>query len=253
MRVILVPVADRPECINALNIAFELAHKLESNLCGCHVRAHSYSDVSLQSVADVDAQDQALLMSKEHEKGSVAAQALFGKIAEDQHYPLIKKPKAKPGAMWLEKVGSPDKVLSIMGPISDLIVVSRPRAKGGKLAREFMLAAIMNSSRPVLLLPQSAKKSVGRRISITCGSESGAGPKSKQLASYLEFWGVKAKRIKATGPDDAMAILNGYQDIESDLLVMRAYSRSRLRQSSFRGVTDFMLNRANIPIFMLHV
>ena len=285
MRVILVPVADRPECINALNIAFELAHKLESNLCGCHIRAHSYSDVSLQkdssSVADVDAQDEALLMSKEHEKGSVAAKALFGKIAEDQHYPIIKKPKAKPGAMWLEKVGSPEKVLSIMGPVSDLIVVSRPRAKGGKLAREFMLAAIMNSSRPVLLLPQSAKKSVGRRISIawnqspeaaqavsaampllrladqvniiTCGSESGARPKSKQLASYLEFWGVKAKRIKATGPDDAMAILNAYQDTESDLLVMGAYSRSRLRQSIFGGVTDFMLNRANIPIFMLHV
>lgn len=285
MRVILVPVADRPECINALHIAFKLAHKLDSNLCGCHIRAHRYSDVSLQKdsspVDDTNAQDEVILMSKEHEKGCAEAKVLFSKIAGDHHYPLIKKPKAKAGALWLEKVGSPEKVLSIMGPVSDLIVVSRPRAKGGKLAKEFMLAAVLNSSRPVLLLPQSSKKAVGQRISIawnqspeaaqavaaampllrmadqvhiiTSGSESGARPKSMQLASYLEFWGVKAKRVKATGPDDAMAILNAYQDTESDLLVMGAYSRSRLRQSIFGGVTDFMLNRANIPIFMLHI
>jgi hypothetical protein len=69
--------------------------------------------------------------------------------------------------MWLEKVGSPDKVLSIMGPVSDLIVVSRPTAKGEKPARKFLLAALLNSSRPMLVLPQSQKPSIGRRISIT--------------------------------------------------------------------------------------
>jgi hypothetical protein len=131
-----------------------------------------------------------------------------------------------------------------------------------------------------LVLPQSSTSSIGKRISIawnqspeatqavaaampllrladqvtiiTCGPEGGAGPKSAQLVSYLSFWGVKAKRVKSEGRDDAKAILKAYQDTDSDLLVMGAYSRSRLRQSIFGGVTEFMLYQANIPILMLH-
>ena len=87
---------------------------------------------------------------------------------------------------------------------------------------------------------------------ITIGSEAGIGPKSVQLAQYLSAWGVKAKRVKASGSNDAKAILNGYKDTDSDLLVMGAYSRSRLRQSILGGVTEHMLQSANVPIFMLH-
>ncbi|MBT5558364.1 MAG: universal stress protein, partial [Proteobacteria bacterium] len=37
-----------------------------------------------------------------------------------------------------------------------------------------------------------------------------------------------------------------------DLMVMGAYSHSRLRETMFGGVTEYMLNRANIPVLMLH-
>ncbi len=289
MKVILVPVADRPECINALHVAFELARKLGASVCGCHIRAHRNSEVALRSdsssselssSADLNAESEASWGGTVDDTVSTSAEGLFSKIAEQQNYPVIKKPKAKPGAMWQEKVGSPEKVLSIMGPVSDLIILSRPTKKGGKLARLFMLTALLNSSRPVLVLPQSSTSSIGKRISIawnqspeatqavaaampllrladqvtiiTCGPEGGAGPKSAQLVSYLSFWGVKAKRVKSEGRDDAKAILKAYQDTDSDLLVMGAYSRSRLRQSIFGGVTEFMLYQANIPILMLH-
>jgi nucleotide-binding universal stress UspA family protein len=33
---------------------------------------------------------------------------------------------------------------------------------------------------------------------------------------------------------------------------MGAYSRNRLRERIFGGVTDHMLHKANIPVFMLH-
>ena len=183
--------------------------------------------------------------------------------------------------MWLEKVGSPDRVLPIIGPVSDLVVVSLPKSKAEKPAQKFLQAALLNSSRPVLALPQSRKSPVGQRISIawnqspeaaqavaaampllqvadevtiiTCGAESSGGPKAIQLANYLKFWGVKAKRVKTKGADDAKAILKAYHDAESDLLVLGAYSRSRLRERMFGGVTEFMLRKANIPVFMLHI
>lgn len=144
----------------------------------------------------------------------------------------------------------------------------------------FMSAALLESSRPVLVLPRSGRPEIGKRISIawnqsgeairavaaampllrladhvniiSCKSELGLGPKSTQLATYLRFWGVEAKRVTMRGSDDAKALINAYEESESDLLVMGAYSRSRLRQRIFGGVTEFMLHRANIPVLMLH-
>jgi nucleotide-binding universal stress UspA family protein len=284
MRVIFVPVADRPECAKALRTAFDLGRQLGANLYGCHIRAHSRSDVALPSdlgsLADFDAAWETAWKGKRTQKSSARAKALFGKVAERHDYELIKKPRTAPGAVWLEKVGSPNKVLAIMGPVSDLIVVSRPLAKGGKLARMFMLAALLNSARPVLVLPQSGIATIGKRISIawnqsaeaaqaiaaampllrvadqvniiTCGPERGVGPKSSQLATYLRFWGVKTERLSARGTDAAKALVKACKDTQSDLLVMGAYSRSRLRQRVFGGVTEFMLDRANIPVLMLH-
>ena len=49
MRVLLVPVADRPECARALNTAFDLGARLEASVSGCHIRPHRNSDVSLGS------------------------------------------------------------------------------------------------------------------------------------------------------------------------------------------------------------
>lgn len=273
MRVLLVPVADRPECVNALNIAFQLAGRLGASVCGCHIRDHRSSDVTLPSVSPGDV-DSSVVRSQ-------AAQDLFRETAARFDLPVVKKPKTTPAALWFEKVGSADRVLSIMAPVSDMLVVSLPKSKAEKPSQKFLLASLLNSSRPVLALPQSRKSSVGRRISIawnqspeaaqaiaaaipllrlaeqvtiiTCGNESGIGPKSGQLANYLKFWGVESKHVRADeGVSDGVAILKAHHDAQSDLLVMGAYSRSRLRQRMFGGVTDFMLAKANIPIFMLH-
>lgn len=284
MRVIFVPVADRPECAKALRSAFDLGQRLGASICGCHIRPHAYSDVSLRTAmgafADNDAAWNAVYRGKKSKKSSAAAKALFADFAKRNGYEVIKKPRSTPGAVWLEKVGSPDKVLSIWGPVSDLIIVSRPAAKGGTIAHMFMSAALLESSRPVLVLPRSGRPEIGKRISIawnqsgeairavaaampllrladhvniiSCKSELGLGPKSTQLATYLRFWGVKAERVTMRGSDDAKGLINAYEESESDLLVMGAYSRSRLRQRIFGGVTEFMLHRANIPVLMLH-
>ena len=285
MKVILVPVADRPECARALRIAFEIGRRLDANILGCHIRAHRGSRIALpgefDTLADYDVAWQTTGKGKQHAESGAAARALFGKVAEKYGYSLIKRPGSTPGAVWLEKVGSPNRVLSIVGPVSDLLVVSRPKTKGRKLARLFLLAALLNSSRPVLVLPQTASAPIGKRICIawnqsaeaahavfaampllqhadqvsilTAGPESGMGPKASQLATYLRFWGVKPRRVAAPHASDAAeALVEAFQDTHSDLLVMGAYSRSRLRQRIFGGVTECMLHRAKIPVLMLH-
>lgn len=72
------------------------------------------------------------------------------------------------------------------------------------------------------------------------------------LHSALRYWAVKAKHVSARGVNDAKSLVKRHLDTQSDLLVMGTYSRSRLRQQIFGGVTEFLLHRANIPVLTLH-
>jgi len=284
MRVIFVPVADRPECARALRSAFDIGKALGASIVGCHIRPHRHSGVTLppelDALSDYDAAWEAAWHGKKTERSDAAARSLFEKVAARHGYRVVRRPRAEPCAEWIEKVGSPDKIMSIHGPLSDLIVVTRPARSGGTLARVFMMAALLNTGRPVLVLPHAGARSVGRRITVAwnqsseaaravaavmpmlqaaehvdiawSGPEVGAGPKSAQLVNYLRFWGVTASRSKLSGANEGQAILGASKKSRADLIVMGAYSHSRLRQRIFGGVTEYMLAKSDIPVCLLH-
>ncbi|MDH4047513.1 MAG: universal stress protein [Gammaproteobacteria bacterium] len=286
MKIIFVPVADRPECAKALHSAFELARKLEASVVGCHMRPHSYSEISLSSyfpyeiLGNGNRTLHSAWQKKTSAKSSKAARALYETMAEASGFQLSKSVKSGPVAVWQEKVGSPDKLMRISGPVSDLLIVSRPKTRKNKLATMFMLSALMESSRPVLILPQSGHKTAGEKICIawnqsahamhaivaaipllqraaqvtvvSCGPENRLGPKSAQLRSYLGAWGVKAGVESTRGKNVDAELTTVYRDTGSDLIVMGAYSRSRWREVAFGGTSNFMLFEANIPVLMLH-
>lgn len=286
MRVIFVPVADRPECAVALHKAFDLARDLDASVIGCHIRPHTTSKVSLPAglttpvAAAAEAEWLSAWRPRAKKQTATSARALFGRLAAAEGFDVHKSPRAKPGAIWMEKTGSPQKVLSILGPVSDLLVVSRPESKNATIARLFLMAALFDSARPVLVLPQERTAPVGKHICIawnqsaeaaravaaalpllqlakqvviaSSGPENRLGPKSSHLVSYLKSWGVKAQREQSPGDDHAKELLATYRKTRSDLMVMGAYSRNRFSQMLFGGVTDFMLHRASIPVLMIH-
>lgn len=278
MRVILVPVADRPECAHALNKSFALARDLDASVVGLHIRPPG--DRSGGSASGAEAEWLALMRPRSRKNSVTAARNLFARASHANGYDLHKSPRAKPGAMWMEKTGSPKRVIAGSGPVADLLVVSRPVKRDGSIARLFLTAALMASARPVLVLPQAGDQAIGRRICIawnqgteaaravaaalpllqlaqhvtivSAGPEKRPGPKSSQLASYLKCWGIKSQRISTAGDDDARELLGAYRANKCDLMVMGAYSRNRFSQMVFGGVTEFMLYRASIPVIMLH-
>lgn len=285
MRVFLVPVADRPECATALRVAFDLASRVGASVEGCHMRPHSSSKVALPealgNVVTDDALWASLARGKASGKTQRAARILFDAVADSYNYDLVNNPSQSATALWFERVGSPEKLLSIQGPVSDLIVVSRPAKKSSKLARLFMLSALMYTSRPVLIVPPKQKKPVGEHVVIAWNQSaeagaavaaampllqgagqvtiirgsgaSSAGPSARQLAQYLKFYGVRARQVaKPKKLGDSEGLVKVYRDCGGDLLVMGAYSRSRLTQRLFGGVTEHMLHKANIPVLMKH-
>lgn len=274
MRVILVPVADRPECARALQTAFDLGKRLGACVSGCHMRPHRYSKVTMTSAfAD------AAWRKKSTKRAPEAAKSLYGKVAEQNGYEMIRRARVAPGALWAERVGSPEKLIGIVGPMADLIVVSRPKERGG-VAEMFLNAALMNSSRPVLILPQAARKKIGQRVCIgwnqsqeaaqtvaaalpilqhasevtvvSCGPEDQPGPKSTQLVSYLAHWGIQAERVATKGREVNGELMGACKDARADLLLAGAYSRSRWREKVFGGTTEYLVHKARIPVLTLH-
>ena len=274
MRLILVPVADRPECARALNAAFDLGSRLGASVSGCHIRPHRYSDTSLSySFA------QTAWRRKNNKSSPVAAKALYEKMANAHGYDLIRRARIAPGALWAERVGSPDVVMGIVGPMSDLVVVSRPKKLRG-VADMFMRAALFEAHSPVLILPERTRKVVGKRVVIgwnqsaeaartvsaaipllaeadevtivTCGPEDMPGPKSTQLAAYLAHWGIKTQRIATKGRRIEPELMDAYQDCNGDLLIAGAYSHSRWRERVFGGTTEWLLHHLRAPLLTMH-
>lgn len=285
MRVILVPVADRPECVVALNAAFDLAERVSANVVGCHVRPHREEQHSSHGAKlAVLLEDSSLpdLPEKQVRLNSENAHTLFKRMAGERGVDMARKPRrAGPAlAYWVEKVGTPEKVLGILGPVSDCVVVSRPKANASGPARAFMLAGLMGSGKPLLVLPQKRVTSLGKRVTIAwdqgvkaasavtaalpllaqaeqvhivcCGTESAPGPKISQLQGYLRHWGIESEAHRERGREEADELLGVYRKTNSDLLVMGAYSRSRLRQRILGGMTHEMLFKSNVPVFALH-
>ena len=275
MRVILVPVADRPECATALNTAFELGKKLNASVSGCHIRPHQESDLTLSSEFAA-----AAWRKKSTPEAPADAETFYKKIAEKHGYEMIRHARATPGAMWAERVGSPEKVMRIVGPISDLIVVSRPKRREG-VAGIFVDTALMRGSCPVLLIPQKGRQKLGERICIawdqgprvartvkasipllqhaaeitivTCGSEDRPGPKASQLKDYLKHWDIKANHVRTRGRHVEEELMDACQEAKADLIVSGAYSRQRWYEKVLGGTTEFLIHEARLPVLMQHV
>ena len=285
MNVIMVPVADRPECRVALQAAFGLASELSANLVGYHLRPHREEHHAAQGAhLSIVLEEGGLPASSEAEARlhSKHAQQLFRAMAAQHHIPMASKPRVAGHALayWNEMVGTPEKLFSIIGPTADCIVVSRPRARASGPARAFLLAALLRSGRPLLVLPQKPRAHAGRRILIAwnqglnaatataaalpllaraegvhivcCGKESMPGPKMAHARNYLLHWGIESQIHHRQGRDAVSEILGTYKAANCDLLVMGAYSRGHLRERILGGVTHELLLKKDVPVFTLH-
>jgi nucleotide-binding universal stress UspA family protein len=129
MRTIAVPVANRPECAVALDVAFPLAAKLGSDVIGYHIRPNrrESKELDLHSLVDTDGAWPA--ESEAHiSKAAISAKELFSEMAQSYSMELARKhgTPAAPKAVFREKLGSADKLFPFIGPVSDLMVARKP-------------------------------------------------------------------------------------------------------------------------------
>lgn len=283
MRVILVPVAGRPESALALDCAFDLARAHDADVVACHLRPHRNMPPPDPGGPLLAADETPRLSQKQVQTARDAAHRLFDQRAEKHGFPLRKKPTPRSSgiAIWEEFVGSAGRALAIVGPIADLLVLTRPKTARSSRARNFLLAAILHSGRPVLVLSARKQKTPGRNIAIVwdqstetamavfaampilhsatrvtivaCGDEDSVGPKSKHLLRYLAHWNISATVEKSTRGDQPAAIEKVCDKVGADLVIMGAYSHGKLRERLFGGLTEHMLFKSKRAVLMLEI
>lgn len=221
-----------------------------------------------------------LLAEKYSETGSTDLYQLFTQLCQQQNveYSDISVDNT-PSAFWKEINGLRSELVGEYGKVSDLIIVPKP--KNG-LPTSTLEAAIMNSGKPVLLVPRTMSQfkadrilipwnsstecaravssalpmlTQAKEVIITCSKRSSTRkPGPRELMTYLQRHEVELvfkKMVKVDGTRGA-AILDLCHQLNVDLIVMGAFSRLRLQEQIFGGVTRHMVAETNIPVFMQH-
>lgn len=280
MWVILVPVANRPECAVALDVSFSLAKRLKGAVLGTHIRSHRGDKTAIPTDALEEVDDWAV-DDDTAGKALVDASDLFTYEAKKAGFEVHKKPAEGDNiAHWTERVGTPEFVMPIIGPACDMVVVSRPATKASKKARTFMLQALMRSHQPVLILPRAGTapaldhiavgwnyspeaaralhanlpvlKSAKNVTFITAGNDRDLGPSTNEMKQYLAWHGIEAKHLHQGGSDSKESLVEGFRASRADTLLIGAYSQSRWRQRLFGGTSEYLLTETDIPLLMMH-
>lgn len=189
-----------------------------------------------------------------------------------------------PTTEWRDAVGTETEMIGRKGRISDVILAAMPTRRQDSSYDLGFEAALLETGRPVLLIPHNnhVDPTTGKAVVAWNGSaesfravtaampiltkaeevlvftaaegnvESGM---AHDLANYLKWHGIKVSILKAeTNKDNPVedALLSAVKKSKANLLVMGAYTHSRLKELLFGGVTRHVFQHATVPVLMTH-
>jgi len=281
---ILVPITGSSVGRAALEAAFVLAREFDAHIEGLNVSTER-AEIQLfrQSQLDKSAQLEAMkAMETQAAQKVEEARRLFDDFIAQKGIDVSDDPadSRHPTVSWQVAVGRGSDVVGQVGGAFDLVVVNLPTADPEQPGRETLEAAVFNTGRPVLLAPAKMPDTLGRSIvigwnrsiqagramfaampfltrakriqiiTVTTGAK--RGPSHLDIARNLAWHGSNAQ-VRAIPPDQrpvGEVLLAEAADFGADLLVMGAYSESRLRERIVGGVTRQILARATLPVLM---
>jgi Universal stress protein UspA and related nucleotide-binding proteins len=284
-KTILVPVADGAGAAASLDSAFGLAAVFDAHVIGLHVRTDPTSAVPLVGEGMSGAMVEEMMSVAERQSAERAerARAAFDAACIRHGAPLAVAPPVQGvTAQWDDIVGREEEAVAWRGRLSDLVVLGRPGDGAETPSLMTLNAALMESGKPLLLAPPAPPASIGRRVAVAWNGSAEAGravafalPLMKraeavtivsltednrtasapagELSAFLAWHGIKAEcKVVHAGAQAGNVLLNECAAADADLLVMGAYTHSRLRQLILGGVTRHVLTQSGISCLMCH-
>jgi nucleotide-binding universal stress UspA family protein len=215
-------------------------------------------------------------------KHASAVREAFERLAADNGLTVTEaRPNTdKPTASFAAVIGREPDVVAYQARLADLTVVPHPASTDDVSSSDALHAVLFDSAQPVLIAPRIPPATIGRRICLGWnGSAESAsavlaalpwlhradairilwaeayqrhGPLAPELQNYLAAHGLIADRAAFRPIDNVVGagLLAAADEFACDLLVMGAYSHSRLRQLILGGVTRHVLEHTTVPLMM---
>jgi nucleotide-binding universal stress UspA family protein len=282
IRTILVPLTKELLSETLLDAALLVAKRLNGHIHALHIQPHP--DVAFAYLPDVilaAGVTREVIEREALEAAAVAKDRFVGWRKHNNVPDAAGVPLDSYFASWSEQFGDIETVVARFGRISDLIVVARPSSSFVHGQRCFD-AAVFESGRPTLVIGEKlpfaitdhvmiawngsleASRAVlgampllhlAGRVSIFAAPQyESEGIDVADLAGSLRWHGIRARQVpgprdkSSTGP----ALVSAAVEQQATMIVMGAYTHSRLRQSFLGGVTRHLLAHAPVPLLMSH-
>ena len=285
IRRILVPFAATEASGKALDAAFAVARALDAHVSVLHVRPDPQATVPLLGEGVSGAMVEELITLTEREAATHAREAhsRFEARRAEAGLDIVERPAAHGTSVrWLEVTGREDDATVREGRLADLIVIGHADTDGDPFTRATLDAALFESGRPVLIVAGRPAAAAGDRVAIAWNGSAEAAravtaalPLLHRAASvrvyvvdtevtpsdagtglldFLAWHGITAERGVLPSGHGAVGetLLAAVAADRVDLLVLGAYTHSRLRQLILGGVTRHLIEHARLPLLMAH-
>ncbi len=284
IKVILVPVTGSVSRA-PLEAAMLVADRFGAHLDLLHVRPDPRNMIPFvgEGMSGALIEEVMTVAEREAADRAIGARAIFENFVVGRGTRLADRPSGDGvTASWHEDAGRDDEAIALHGRLVDLIVVSRPLKEAEVPTATVFEAALFESGQPLLVIPPDPPTRIGRRImiawngspeatrAVTAGlpflaeAEAvsvvsvvswGEGPRSAEgVARRLAWHGITADVTVVTEVSGTVGeqVLIEADRREADLIVMGAYTQSRLRQMILGGVTRHVLSTSTVPLLMAH-
>lgn len=276
-RSMLVHLDDHARTAARRDVALRLAKRFGSELVGMYVQPTYEIYPFAAEMLPAEFVQQSIEQRLEAQK---AAEAAFREAARGAG---IERSEFRAPA------GDAYHVATIHARYADLSIVGQPErdAYDRAFASDLAHSLVMGAGRPVLVVPHAVNPgTIGERVLIAWKDTREAaravgdampfleGAKTvhavtvapgepgdleafvaeRQLQGYLALHGLEIAVKRIAGPD-AMAgevLLGQAKEMNADLVVMGGYSRRRIRELIWGGVTRTMLKAMTVPVLMAH-
>lgn len=287
---VLVPMFGLEPDRAALDAALALAKFSGGHVVGLHAIADPLKTTPLMVDVGVAIAEVVAAAERHAEARAAQAKATFDTWVKESGVTVSTEPGrvSGPSAEYRAEKGQESELLARFGRLTDVIVMARPKSEQAlDLVAVAVEDALFSAGRPVLLVPAEMTaahiegmikgaaiiswngsiegiRSVSAalpllsnrpRVRVINVKEGHAGTQSAaDLTHYLAWQGVAASVGEASELSGSIAerLLMAAREANAGLLVMGAYTHSRLKHLVLGGVTSHMIDAANVPVFMTH-
>ena len=284
VRTILVPVRGDGKGGGVLDHALCLARRHAAHLEVLHCRPRPEDLIPFGIFVPASLRKEIVASAgtlANEEEGKV--RDLFDRYCQEHDVEILEAapwPRDRISATWREETGKQAKIIGVRGRLSDVIAVAKPD-HAQNLGLNTLEAALLESGKLVMMCPPGPVETVGARIAIAWNGSaeaaravtaalhvikqadsvtilSGQGAKlpvsAEEVKDYLAVHDISCTLSSFAAEPSAVgqALLAGAKKAGADCLLMGAYGQSRQRELVMGGVTQHVVDHADMPILLMH-